>query len=254
MKILFLISLVSAFTSSELSAVDEVSRTFTDIDGRKTQATLLRADNTNVVIKTADGVEHVVPYARLSDADKKHAVNWLLAHPQQLLKEVAGLTGAVPEKYRFSVSWTKEKIPGSEHRLTGVPEGYDGKADNWQCKLKLTNTSSGPVENVLVVYQVEINRDRNTGDATARAFGSVEIDSLKVGASKEIITKPVELAKITLRKGFISKSTNTRTAPMTDTIKGVAVKVIDLGLEAFQWASPGVPNKIETPASRSEPK
>ena len=154
-----------------------------------------------------------------------------------------------PTQYRFSASWTKAKMPNSEHNVTGLPTGYDGKADNWQCKLRLTNSNTVPLQKLVVVYQVDVLRDRNMGDKTDRLIASHVVDAMKPGESVEITTKPLELARIVLKKGYVSKSGGNRTAPMTDTIRGMAVKVVDTGMEAWHWESPGVINKIELPSS-----
>jgi hypothetical protein len=214
---------LSAFTSLMLNSAQAEFREFTSTDGRKMQAEVEAVTPDRVTIKTAAGASYVTPISQFSAADQAYFKEWAATHTQSEIR------------YRFEVSYTKEKLDTRNSR-----DGHkEIKNENWRCNLKIINNSGQTLDQLKVIYTVIYDKIQSDRAITVGREGSKTIDLIKHHEQLIIPTDEVTLTSSQLVDGWYYF--NGSRVRKKDSIEGVKVSLEHKGKEVFTWKSMGSP-------------
>jgi SLA1 homology domain 1, SHD1 len=219
------------------------TRLWTSSDGKTLDASFVKTEGTNIVLLLADGREVSVPAARLSNADIAYIKQ---LPPPQAAKATPGeppnQATEAPKSYGFSVSWDKEKQSETQLAITGIK----GKIINWQPVFKVTSRCTVPLENLMLIYSVQINRDLGKKASTPIfATGFEVVPTIKPNETLIIkAAKTFEAINAKVQNGY--ETTDGSRANKSDTVFGASTRLIhDLKVVHSFKSAPGVQDRLD---------
>jgi hypothetical protein len=199
-------------------------RTFTDGDGRKISAVLIRATDAEVWIRRNDGQTFQVSLDRFSDADRKFVAEW---------RRMEALTA--PMALEFSA----RRFP--DGRQTTSTESTVTITERYGYVVTITNRSPYDLKDLQVEYRYFI-REGNVG-ATGQnrrirhEDGRTRIDNLPSRGNTEFKTNTVTLRSSRLKPDWSYRDTNQRRTQ--DDLRGICVRVRENGKIIAEFSNPG---------------
>ena len=229
MKALLLPLLLSVAAPFASIAVSEEFRTFTDIEGRRIQAVVIRANDSDVWIRREDGKDFRVPLDKFSLADRKYVEEWRQTDALKAPNALEFTAGRFTDGAEMSTS--------SSRKTTSEKYGYS---------VTLTNRSPIDLEDLMVEYRYFIRRGSAGVSGQDREVdyqdGIAHIDILPSRGKREFKTSTIDLQDVRLRPGW--RFTNTNKRRFNDDLRGIRIRILQRGKLIAEFADP--PKLLET--------
>ncbi len=193
------------------------AREFTDSQGRKIDAEILAATETQVTLKrTSDGRSFTVPTNSFSSED------------QAFIKQYA----ADNLNYSFEIRHQKKKMDESKVDSGGMI----GTIEKWGYEISIRNLSRVDVNSISAKYWIfkKSMAEKGRMESVIESSNSITLEPLARNATVIVQTKTIELARVRAKRGYYFKSGENS---KSDQMSGLVLKLYKDGNEIFQHAS-----------------
>lgn len=220
--------------------VQQQPRTWTSVDGRKIEASLVGVAADHAILRMADGKEHLVSRSRLSAVDKAHLdeVARVAMKPlEKMLKQLdedadAAYKAALvpPKEYRFAVTWDRTEDAGT------TASDADVKGTGDPCAFRITNLCGKGLVSMTMICQYQVKLDAAKSKAPF-AYPALMKPLFMMDQNKPLLFRTKPLAKLStkLKPGEIVRDAGGVIQP--DDIVGVMVKILHKFKVVHEWKS-----------------
>lgn len=223
MKVLLLPLLLSLALSIFQIAAAEEFRTFTDQEGRRIEAVIIRASNTEIWIRRNDDKTFRVDLSTISATDRNYVKEW---RQMEALQRTNALEFAAA---RFTDG--SDTTSTSTRKVTNQKYGYS---------VTLTNRTQFDLKDLQVEYRYFIRRAEVGATGQNRPVetkdGLAYIQLLPAGGAQDFKTSTVILEDIRLRPGVRFSGSNQRR--LNDDLRGIRIRITRNGKLLAEFSDP----------------
>ncbi len=209
--------------------VQQQPRTWTSVDGKEIEATLVSVAADHAMLRMADGKEHFVGRSRLSAEDNARlddVARVAMKPMEKLLKQheedVAAKIQAAsvpPKAYRFAINWDKVGSQNAEPSTGAV------KSTGNPCAFRVTNLCGQGLLGALMIYQFQVRLDAGKSKGPF-AYPAQVKPIYMVETNLPVLVRTKSLAELSakLKPGEVVRDASGVIQP--DDIAGVVVKIM----------------------------